>query len=377
MALFKKTEPISSHKDVEDSLERRHRVAEAVREMEGTPGSSSGRRARLRAAGAVAEVVGVFVVGHYVAGRLTVYLGIPLLGSAFASALGASRPDFVSLSWLFLRTLAVQYGCLLALGLALRRVHHGRGLSAFGLTLGGVGVGRSVFLGVAAFAAATLPFRLLLAAHSLHPLGANPPMWRLLEKPWTPAFWLFAATASFLVVAFLEELFYRGYCQSRLQEDLPHGQAVVVASLLFTLTHGQYHAVSVLAVGTVVSLFVIALALGTLYARTGSLLGCTVCHALVNLPVSPRYSGIALVLLVVLVVLLRRPVGTVVSWLLGFLGEAVRDRRATLGVASVVVGGVAFCFTAAPTVALVVGVVALAAAIVLIVRDKLRPLEES
>ncbi len=330
-----------------------------------TPSDRSERLARFRAAGAVAEVVGVFVVGHYAAGWLTPHLGIPSLGAAFAKALPASRPDFVSLSWLFLRTLAVQYTCLLAPAFVLRRAFRGRGLSDFGLALGREGPAGSLLLGLAGFAVASLPLRLLLVAHSLHPLGANPPMWRLLEKPWTPAFWLFAATASFLVVAFLEELFYRGYCQSRLEEDLPGGQAVMVAALLFTLTHGQYHSVSVLGVGTLVCVFVIALALGTLYARTGSLLPCTICHALVNVPVAPSFAGLALVLVVGLVVLLRRPAGTLVAWFFGLAREAARDRRVTFLLAALVVGGTAFCFTAAPPVALLVGAVALPAAVVL------------
>lgn len=41
---------------------------------------------------------------------------------------------------------------------------------------------------------------------------------------------------------------------------------MLLASILFVLTHSQYHATSVLARGTVGSIFVISLGLGFLYA---------------------------------------------------------------------------------------------------------------
>jgi len=75
-------------------------------------------------------------------------------------------------------------------------------------------------------------------------------------------FWLFSAVLSWAVVAVLEELFFRGYCQRRLAEDWGDGAAIVGTSFLFVFSHSQYLIPNAYNVGMVLSLLVLAVGFG-------------------------------------------------------------------------------------------------------------------
>lgn len=88
------------------------------------------------------------------------------------------------------------------------------------------------------------------------------------------------------VVALPEEFFYRGYLQARLKAAWPRGARVfgvtvgpafLLTALLFALGHLAVFQVSRLAV------FFPALLFGYLRERTGTVLGCTLLHAIFNL----------------------------------------------------------------------------------------------
>lgn len=73
-----------------------------------------------------------------------------------------------------------------------------------------------------------------------------------------------------------EEVYFRGLMQSLLRQYLPAWPAVVVASLVFALTHSpQWQDMP--------ALFVLALALGYNYERCGRLLAPVLMHAIFNL----------------------------------------------------------------------------------------------
>ena len=96
-------------------------------------------------------------------------------------------------------------------------------------------------------------------------LGPQPAFWALLDNNWTPSFWLFLAVSSFVVTPIFEELFYRGYCQARLEEDFGGVGAIVIVALFMTLGHTQYQHANILSIGTIVCLIPMMLGLGYAY----------------------------------------------------------------------------------------------------------------
>jgi membrane protease YdiL (CAAX protease family) len=103
---------------------------------------------------------------------------------------------------------------------------------------------------------------------------------------WPPSF-LVLALNQLIVVAIPEELFFRGYLMSRLEErwparrrllGAPVGLALVVSSLLFALGH-----LVVVPNPTRLAVFFPALVFGWMRARTGSIAAGAAFHALCNL----------------------------------------------------------------------------------------------
>lgn len=161
----------------------------------------------------------------------------------------------------------------------------------------------------------------LLLADAQWDLGPTEP-WRqaLLDAPQTWDFWLLMAVASYGLVPVLEELFYRGVLQGRLQQVMPPGLAILLSSLLFALSHSQYHQPNLLNLGTFAFLLATALVLGGLYWRTGSLWPGMVAHGVINLPAQNGVVGLLVIALMLgLAWWGRRVIGELVTELLGAL----------------------------------------------------------
>jgi membrane protease YdiL (CAAX protease family) len=112
---------------------------------------------------------------------------------------------------------------------------------------------------------------------------------------------------SFGLVACLEELFYRGYCQRRLAEDWGDGPAIVGASLLFVFSHGQYLSPNLYNLCMVFTVLVLAVGFGVIFAWTRSLIPSMLAHAIINVPMVPHWAAGFLVAYVVIgIIVVRR-----------------------------------------------------------------------
>ena len=127
---------------------------------------------------------------------------------------------------------------------------------------------------------------LLLFLNTYVALGQGAAHWWVLDEPWTPAFWLFMAAGSIVLPPLFEELLIRGYVQTRLIEDFGCWGGILLTATLFTVSHGQYHNLSILSVGMMASLFLMSVVWGYYFYRTGSLIPVIVAHSLANVPVS-------------------------------------------------------------------------------------------
>jgi membrane protease YdiL (CAAX protease family) len=230
------------------------------------------------------------------------------LGVQFSNPLVELRPGALPTSWLpmawaLTQALSLQYAGvgLLAGGILLAR----RELNPtrVGLTRNGHSISSLMRLGVvlgcllAAFSLA------VVLADARWDLGPTEP-WReaLLNAPQTWDYWILMAVISYGLVPVLEEAFYRGVLQGRLQQSLPPAPSILLSSTVFALGHAQYRDLSLFNAATLLTVFVAALVLGWLFWRTGSLYPGIVSHAILNLP--PQHGRAGLVLLGALLAIL-------------------------------------------------------------------------
>ncbi len=301
-----------------------------------------------RKAAALFEILGVLVAGNLAAFYLIPGLGIKPLEPILQSALHAPEPDFVSLSVVFFQTKSVQYGGLLLLAFAVGWWRRRLRPRNYGVTTAGQSVRNLVVLGLVAFALVALPIKLLWVAKQFIALGQGSPFWLLLEKKWTASFWLFMAVASFAYQPVIEELFFRGYCQTRLEEDFGGVGAVWITALSFVLGHNQYHHLSVLSIGNMIALIPCAFGLGYVYLLTRSLVPGIILHAALNVPTKGIYDFLPPVIMIIVLILFYR------KWL-----DLVRDfcrkvaspgwKRAALA-GTLVLVVISFCFEQWPFV---------------------------
>jgi len=249
-----------------------------------------------RRAAALLEVLGVYVTGQYVSAVLTSALPLrienPLLHinaqMTNAELLSASRDLFI--------ILVVQYAGWFALIIPLNWWHRRAGPAAYGLTRAGKTWRALLAAGAAAAAFAAWPEISVELLDRVYDLGPTAP-WRqaLFDMSWRRwEFWLFAGILSYAFVAFMEELFFRGYCQRRLAEDWGDGPAICGTACLFVFAHGQYLLLNAYNVALLASLLVLALAMGVVFARTRSLWPSFVAHALINVPMTAFWQMLSL-----------------------------------------------------------------------------------
>jgi membrane protease YdiL (CAAX protease family) len=265
-----------------------------------------------RKAAALLEVVGVLVMGWAASGNIMSFLGISSLGAGIQSALQTAKPDFITLSLDWSKVMCIQYACLLLPAFALGWWRRRLDLRYYGVTTAGQSPWILIVSGLVGFALVAMPFKLLWVARRFIPLGSGPAYWGLLDKSWTPSFWLFLAVSSFVLTPVLEELLYRGYCQTRLEEEFGGVGAIVIVTLVMTLGHNQYFHLSFLDIGTLLSMIPLVLGMGYMYWRSRSLIPAMIIHALVNLPTRGIYDFLVpAVMLTALIVFRQRWLGMV------------------------------------------------------------------
>ncbi len=270
---------------------------------------------------ALLEIVGIFVAGTLLA-RLA---GSALnLGPVNLRALAPDEePDFVALSGSTAANLLVRYGFVLGLAFVVGWWHRKRRIADYGVTAAGRPLRKHAGIAILLFAAAGLPALGLKLLADVLPLGPAPPHWALTEVLDRPGIWLYLFVGSFGLVPIVEELFARGYVQSRLTEDFGAPAAIPMTALFFTLSHTQYFIAGVLGVGMLAALFVASVAGGYVRYRTGSLLPGIIAHAFGNVPFRGWVELAVLALMALLVVIWWRAIADYASDL--WHEVAVRD----------------------------------------------------
>jgi membrane protease YdiL (CAAX protease family) len=260
-----------------------------------------------RRAAALLEVVGVYLTGAALNDKIVQWLtdrqlispqnpfSLLTARTSNAELLIASRQLFVALTLIYVSFFLL----ILPIDWWRRR----RGPATYGLTR----ASRSwKALGLAGFATAALvewPVLIHTLVDAIHPLGAMAP-WRqaFFDMSWRRwQYWLFAGILSYALIPVLEELLFRGYYQRRLAEDWGDGPAIIAVACLFTFSHKQYLIANLYNVTMIASLLFLAIGLGVVFAWTRSLYPSMVAHAIINVPMTPRWqAGLLVVFLAVI-----------------------------------------------------------------------------
>lgn len=220
----------------------------------------------------------------------------------------ATNADLLLATRQLLLIWALQYGSYFLLIIPLYWWHSRRGAKAYGLTRAGHSWRWLFCAGLFTAFLSECPVLIHSLADAIHPLGAMAP-WRqaLFDMSWHRwQFWLFAGVFSYAVVPVVEELLFRGYYQRRLAEDWGDAPAIIGTSCLFVFAHRQYLILNTYNITMVASLFCLALGLGTVFAYTRSLIPSMIAHAIINIPMTPKWqAGLLIVFVFGLIVVFR------------------------------------------------------------------------
>ncbi|UCC47329.1 MAG: CPBP family intramembrane metalloprotease [Gemmatimonadota bacterium] len=297
-------------------------------EMEATEHSSEVPRWQLRSA-AVFEVVAVLVGGSLLARWLSGWLGLARSRELINALPEGATPDFLNWALISGLDLLIKYGIMLGLAVLIGWWHRRRRWSAYGLSLAGRTAGQHVGSGVLLFAVAAFLPTLLTVINHYVPLGAGPEHWSVFSYGWSLEFWVFMAVSSFVLVPILEELFIRGYVQTRLIEDYGVGGGIVIAAFVFAFSHTQYFRLTVMSQGMLFSILLASIAMGYVFYRTRSLVPVVLAHGLLNTPTRHAADVVLLAVMLPLFVVSSRQIA---GYARSLWQELVRLRAgATLG----------------------------------------------
>jgi membrane protease YdiL (CAAX protease family) len=274
---------------------------------------------------ALCEIVGVFILGTLLARLIARAAGI-----SSATLRTVKTPEFFALAFSTAINLVLRYGIILALALAIGWWYRRRPLREYGITLAAIPLREHLAIAIVLFSVGGFVPRLLMFLRSHVPLGAEPPQWAQIDSaPNTLAFWVYMAVGSFALVPIVEELFARGYVQTRLGDGFGAAAAIVMTALLFAASHRQYFLASALGIGMLASLLFGSILGGYVRHRTGSLLPGILGHAFGNVPLRGLSQAIALALMLCVIVIARRVIAEHARDLVRLL----RDRRVISGIA--------------------------------------------
>ncbi|HEX6086195.1 MAG TPA: type II CAAX endopeptidase family protein [Thermoanaerobaculia bacterium] len=250
-----------------------------------------------RRIGALLELVGVFVTGTLVARMIAGASG--LASGGLRDAQPGAAVDYLALAFTTAANLLLRYGLILGLAFVLGWRYGRRRWSSYGVSLADVPVRTHIAIGVVLFAVGGFLPKLLVCLKDRVPLGAGPRHWDLIATADSFEFWVYMAVGSFGLVPIVEELFFRGYVQTRLSEPFGVPAAIVMTALLFTLSHRQYFIASVLGGGMLLALFLASLLAGYARYRFDSLVPAIIAHSLGNVPVRGALQLVLLVLMAI------------------------------------------------------------------------------
>jgi membrane protease YdiL (CAAX protease family) len=255
-----------------------------------------------RRGAALLEVLGVYLAGLYLQDRIGNWLVLHRLVSPTSPfdllTVHTTNSELLVASRQMFLGLMLQYVSYFLLIIPIGWWYRRRGPRAYGLTRAGHSWKTLILAGLATAVVAEWPVLLHTAVDAVHPMGAMAP-WRqaFFDMSWRRwQFWLFAAIMSYALIPILEELIFRGYYQRRLAEDWGDGPSIIGTACFFTFAHSQYLIANAYNATMIASLLWAAIGFGVVFARTRSLIPSMIAHAIMNVPMTPVWQGVLLLM---------------------------------------------------------------------------------
>lgn len=274
-------------------------------------------------AAAILEVFGIYAAGQLVAFILATILGIPLYNPITDLTAQSTPPELQQITLKLLGVLFVQYAGWFIPIFFVGWWYRQRKPKQYGLTLSSLPLKFYIVAGVILFSFSELPTQILSLLNTLYPLGEQT-AWReaIYQISWNSLeFWLLMAVGSFGLIPILEELFYRGYVQTRLEEDFGAPTAILATTVLFALSHSQYYILNAYNLGMLAAIIFSTIAFGYLFYRTRSLLITIIPHILINIPVKGVLQWVLPVLMLIVCILAWKEIYKYISDFMQFIRD--------------------------------------------------------
>lgn len=274
----------------------------------------------------------------------------------------------------------LRIGLIAAFGLALLKFRRGTTLRDAGLTRAGKSVGELVGIGIVLGGFTSFLIGAIFALHSIVPLGEGLPVWETFRNSTLDtAFYVDMLATSIIIPPLTEEIMARGYFRLRMVESYGPMGGVIMAGLIFALSHTKF-----ISTDPLLALFLAALIVGSIawtymVHKTGSLIPSMVAHAMTNIIATVILFGVWLPFAAVtaLVAWQHRPI-------LNTLRQFAADWRADQQKSGLVFGIVALVAIAAAImlamsqfdrtmVLAAIGIIGLLITVANIAREKRRP----
>ena len=259
-----------------------------------------------RRVAAILEVIGVFITGVVLTRVIAQAIGLKAGGIRNVQA--DVPPDYLALAWTSAANLLLRYGIILALAFVIGWWFRRRCLADYGVTTARLSLRQILVIAVVLFSIGGLLPRLILFLKDYVALGRGPEHWEILSATYSFEFWVYMAVSSFGLVPIVEELFFRGYVQTRLTDGFGAPAAIVMTAVLFMLSHRQYFIASGVGIGMLLSLLIGSLIGGYARYRFGTLLPGIVAHAIGNLPIRGWVQALLLGAMLIIVLIARRAI---------------------------------------------------------------------
>ncbi len=251
---------------------------------------------------ALFEVFGVYLTGPLIVQLLVRVFGLHLVNPLEKFTVGITDVELITATHQMVTLLMLQYIGYFLLIIPIDWWHRRRGPMVYGLTKAGWSWPTLIVAGFATVAATTLllsPASTLLMVDSIYHLNLGETVpWReaFVATSWRRwQFWMFSAAMSWALIPVVEEILFRGYCQRRLAEDWGDAPAIIGTAFMFTFTHRQYLSLNAYNVCILVSLLLLAIGFGTVFAWTRSLIPAIIAHALIDVPMTPPWAVVFLI----------------------------------------------------------------------------------
>ena len=251
----------------------------------------------------ILEAIGVFLAGSLAAIACIRIFGLDTWLDQANAIVSKSPIDFNALSERTLVSTSIKYGWVFLLMFAYAKlIRIPLNLKSLGITRNGMSFSKILKYALLVFCLGGLLPKAVFALWPTGLLGDGLDHWHILNESWEGPFWTFMLISSIIIPPIVEELFFRGYMQSRLHTTFKPQQAILLTAVIFTLFHTQYFVLSTIHLLMLLSLFIGAWLLSYVRYLTGSLLPCLIAHALVNIPIIGNAAWVLVVLMLLILI---------------------------------------------------------------------------